>query len=568
MKKVLAITMAIMIAAIVIMPALGYTGETAGNRSFSITSAGNQSYSASSAGGQSYTVSSAGNVSSTAASAGRADYSISTGVAAHNLTPNMVTGINSVNTTSVKGMRIPYSIKYGSGSNFSIQLGSIVPYSIKQGSIVPYSIKQGSVGLHSVKLMEVNNTLRDTYQKVKLEPRKLGSIAGRETVVSEPVVVEKQPPAVQEVTTNETSALNETVTINETAVVEEAAVNETVTINETAVVEEAAVNETVTTNETTGLNETFVFSWTKVPGTDDDRLKEYLGKRYNIDWIYRAGIVKSEDGKTIDISQEDSILSLALNDDESEVLLKIDNITTDKFIAKMENGNLNIYNETATVNETASATEAAPVEANMTEVAAGAAVTATAATSEPASVEVVAEAVPVEFETVEIAPVEAAAEVAPAKVEVAAAEAVTEAAPETAATESATAEAVAAEAAPVAAAAEVPATGAAATGKAGRGYTIEGVVFEDLNGNGVKNVVEDGLANWTVNLEQPEGVVIKTVNSAADGKFVFLNQLPGTYTIKEVLQAGWTLVAPAEGKLTVEVVNESVTHLGFANKLA
>ena len=222
----------------------------------------------------------------------------------------------------------------------------------------------------------------------------------------------------------------------------------------------------------------------------------------------------------------------------------------------------------------------------MTESVAGAAVTEAAATAEPAVAEVVTEAAPVEVETVEMAAEEVAPEEAPAEfetvemaaeevapeeapveaetVEPALVEAAPEAAPLAATTEPAPAETVTAEAAPVAAAAQAATTGDAA--KPGQGYTIEGVVFEDLNGNGVKNVNEEGLANWTVNLEQPEGVVIKSVNSASDGKFVFLNQLPGLYTIKQVLQPGWTLISPAEGKLTVEVINESVTHLGFANK--
>ena len=92
------------------------------------------------------------------------------------------------------------------------------------------------------------------------------------------------------------------------------------------------------------------------------------------------------------------------------------------------------------------------------------------------------------------------------------------------------------------------------------------MVFEDLNENGVKNVDEVGLVNWTVNLEQPEGAVIKSVNTTEDGKFVFLDQLPGVYTVTEVLQAGWTVVSPENGNLTVEVINESVTYIEFANK--
>jgi predicted small secreted protein len=93
------------------------------------------------------------------------------------------------------------------------------------------------------------------------------------------------------------------------------------------------------------ISNSYGFSWTKIPGTDDKRLKEFLGKKYNIEWVYTAGIAKSGDGKTINISNEDEdkTLSLTLNDEDSEATLKIDNIETDKFIAKEENGELNIY---------------------------------------------------------------------------------------------------------------------------------------------------------------------------------------------------------------------------------
>ena len=94
-----------------------------------------------------------------------------------------------------------------------------------------------------------------------------------------------------------------------------------------------------------GDKEKYVFSWTKIPGTDDKRLKEFLGKKYHIDWVYAAGIAKSEDGKTISIFKEDTALSLTLNNEDSEVILKIDNIETDKFITKKKNGELNIYKE-------------------------------------------------------------------------------------------------------------------------------------------------------------------------------------------------------------------------------
>lgn len=86
-----------------------------------------------------------------------------------------------------------------------------------------------------------------------------------------------------------------------------------------------------------------VFSWAKIPGTDDKRLKEFIGKKYHIDWVSTAEIVKSEDDKAISITKEDKTLSLTYNSEDHEVILKINNIETDKFIAKEENGELNIY---------------------------------------------------------------------------------------------------------------------------------------------------------------------------------------------------------------------------------
>jgi hypothetical protein len=89
--------------------------------------------------------------------------------------------------------------------------------------------------------------------------------------------------------------------------------------------------------------EEYVFSWTKIPGTDDKKLKEFLVKKYHIDWVYTAGIAKIEDGKTINISKKDKTISLTLISEDSEVILKINNTETDRFTAKKGNGELNIY---------------------------------------------------------------------------------------------------------------------------------------------------------------------------------------------------------------------------------
>ena len=81
MRKVLAITVALMVAAIVIMPALGYTNQAAGNQSYS------------------------------AISGDKPGYSLTTGSPAHNLTADTVTKQYSFKSTAVTSTRMAYSFK-------------------------------------------------------------------------------------------------------------------------------------------------------------------------------------------------------------------------------------------------------------------------------------------------------------------------------------------------------------------------------------------------------------------------------------------------------------------------
>ncbi|VVB68967.1 SdrD B-like domain protein [uncultured archaeon] len=98
-------------------------------------------------------------------------------------------------------------------------------------------------------------------------------------------------------------------------------------------------------------------------------------------------------------------------------------------------------------------------------------------------------------------------------------------------------------------------------------FSIAGVVFDDVNGNGVMEANEVGLANWTVNLEQPAGTVIESAATTMDGKFAFLDLAAGEYTVSEVMQMGWNLIAPADNKITVTITNASVSDLAFANQM-
>ncbi len=99
-------------------------------------------------------------------------------------------------------------------------------------------------------------------------------------------------------------------------------------------------------------------------------------------------------------------------------------------------------------------------------------------------------------------------------------------------------------------------------------FTIEGIVYDDAEGNGLMDNNETGSANWTVNLEQPAGTVINTAITDENGKFAFADLAAGEYIVSEVLQMGWNLIAPADGKIPVVITNESMTNLQFANQMA
>lgn len=90
--------------------------------------------------------------------------------------------------------------------------------------------------------------------------------------------------------------------------------------------------------------------------------------------------------------------------------------------------------------------------------------------------------------------------------------------------------------------------------------------FNDLNENGVRNGGENRLPGWTFNVyagSQAVGDPIRTGVTNSNGRRTFGNLLPGTYTICEILQEGWTNITPL--CQTVEVVSGPRVELGFGN---
>jgi RHS repeat-associated protein len=89
----------------------------------------------------------------------------------------------------------------------------------------------------------------------------------------------------------------------------------------------------------------YLFSWDDVPGDDSWQLINHLEKDLKIDWVENAEIKKSDDGKTITVTNGEKTLKFKLNEEENKVILEISGGKTHEYILKKENGKLNTYTE-------------------------------------------------------------------------------------------------------------------------------------------------------------------------------------------------------------------------------
>jgi Domain of unknown function (DUF4214)/SdrD B-like domain len=95
--------------------------------------------------------------------------------------------------------------------------------------------------------------------------------------------------------------------------------------------------------------------------------------------------------------------------------------------------------------------------------------------------------------------------------------------------------------------------------------TIQGVKFEDLNANGVREPNDPGLAGFTIELLNPltNQVLYTTTTSDASGAFSF--SVPaGTYEIREVQQTGFVQTTPNPADITI-AGGQDVTGILFGN---
>ncbi|MCU0637480.1 MAG: prealbumin-like fold domain-containing protein [Methanothrix sp.] len=186
MRKVLAITAALMIAAI-IMPALGYTNQAAGNQSYSIMS------------GE------------------RIAYTLTAGVPAHNITSVTAEDKSSLEAPAVRSTKVPYSFNAGAAPKYSFAL------------------------------IGVENAAAQGMKTVKA-PALLGSMNEKFTAEagSEAIPEAEAATGAETETPVETATMTESAaaTAAETATIEDETANATETATEAAEVVDAPSNET------------------------------------------------------------------------------------------------------------------------------------------------------------------------------------------------------------------------------------------------------------------------------------------------------------------------------------
>ena len=101
--------------------------------------------------------------------------------------------------------------------------------------------------------------------------------------------------------------------------------------------------------------------------------------------------------------------------------------------------------------------------------------------------------------------------------------------------------------------------------------SISGLMFNDLNGDGVREISEPILSGWTIYIDTNNDGTFDTgdvqVTSGSNGVYSFPNLVAGdTYTIRQTTPAGWRRTLPQTLPITITVkAGEAITGLNFAS---
>ena len=79
---------------------------------------------------------------------------------------------------------------------------------------------------------------------------------------------------------------------------------------------------------------------------------------------------------------------------------------------------------------------------------------------------------------------------------------------------------------------------------------VTGVLYHDLNANGLQDDNEPGLGGWTVELNSEDGQIQDTDTTDASGRYSFEGVTVRNYAVQLQAQTGWTLTTPLENSLS------------------
>lgn len=100
--------------------------------------------------------------------------------------------------------------------------------------------------------------------------------------------------------------------------------------------------------------------------------------------------------------------------------------------------------------------------------------------------------------------------------------------------------------------------------------SVSGVLFNDINDNGIKDGDETGLAGWNVVLEGNtyyNTFVSQSTITNSEGEYIIDNLLPGNYTINQILKPNWRQTYPEglHSHFIVLAPEEIRTNLNFGS---
>jgi hypothetical protein len=102
-----------------------------------------------------------------------------------------------------------------------------------------------------------------------------------------------------------------------------------------------------------------------------------------------------------------------------------------------------------------------------------------------------------------------------------------------------------------------------------RSGNISGSKYNDLNGNGVKEINDVPIPGVIIKLYYQNGTLFGTQTTNANGEYVFNPVPPGSYILNETVPSGWQQTQPTSGSYSIEVNSTSLnfTRL-FGNQQA